>query len=153
MLRCIAWFCLSGVVRGIHLFCVAICRRGSSADDAEMLMPLPSPSNTEDQAVIARSEVGRLEAVVKLLSERLAQSEANAAAAEVGRRAAISAAAGGASGAWVDLAKAAGVAADSGLIGPVPVASRLASVLQAASVAIIAAVFVSWVIQRRGPGA
>jgi hypothetical protein len=42
------------------------------------------------QAALARSEVGRLEAIVRLLSERLAKSEANAAAAEVARRLAVS---------------------------------------------------------------
>ena len=42
------------------------------------------------QAALARSEVARLEAVVRLLSERLAKSEASAAAAEVARRLAIS---------------------------------------------------------------
>jgi hypothetical protein len=35
---------------------------------------------------LARAEVGRLNAVVRLLSERLAKSEANAASAEVARR-------------------------------------------------------------------
>lgn len=68
-------------------------------------VPAPSPTNShlepavslgcgtataEDAALIARSEIARLQATVRVLKERIAEGEARAAAAEAARRLAVS---------------------------------------------------------------
>jgi hypothetical protein len=73
----------------------AVRRRGSSEDAANLqkleAAQRPSSAAHEDAAALARIEVVRLQQTVKILKERLADSEAHAAGAEAARRVAAAA--------------------------------------------------------------